>query len=57
MFARDAMAVFRERMKNKGKKLYNDYALKETIAISSEDKDDQEVAKRLRLDPLPIMPL
>ena len=51
MFSRDATATFRERRKIKGKKLYSDYAVEETIAISSEDEDDRELAKRLRSDP------
>ena len=51
MFSRDATAAFRERRKMKGKKLYSDYAVEETIAISSEDEDDLELAKRLRSDP------
>ena len=51
MYSRDATATFRERRKLKGKKLYGDYAIEETIAISSEDEDDMELAKRLRSDP------
>jgi hypothetical protein len=51
MYSRDATEVFRERRKIKGKKLYSDYAVEETIAISSEDEDDMELAKRLRSDP------
>ena len=51
MFSRDATAAFRERRKLKGKKLYTEYAGEETIAISSEDEDDMEFAKRLRSDP------
>ena len=51
MFSRDATAAFRERRKLKGKKLYSDYAVEDTIAISSEDEDDMELAKRLRSDP------
>ena len=51
MFSRDATAAFRERRKLKGKKLYSEYAVEETIAISSEDDDDMELAKRLRSDP------
>ena len=51
MFSRDATAAFRERRSGKGKKLYNEYAPEETIAISSEDDDDRELAKRLRSDP------
>ena len=51
MYSRDATATFRERRRLKGKKLYGDYAVEETIAISSEDEDDMELAKRLRSDP------
>src|SRR5450631_2225946 len=51
MYSRDATATFRERRRLKGKKLYGDYAVEETIAISSEDEDDIELAKRLRSDP------
>ena len=51
MYSRDATATFRERRRLKGKKLYGDYAVEETIAISSEDDDDMELAKRLRSDP------
>ena len=47
MYSRDATAVFREKRLLKGKKLYGDYALEETIAISSEDEDDFELGKRL----------
>ena len=34
----------------KGKKLYDDYTVEETIAISNEDEDDVELAKRLKYD-------
>jgi hypothetical protein len=51
MYSRNATATFREQRKLKGKKLYSDYAMEETIAISSEDEDDMELAKRLRSDP------
>ena len=51
MYSRDATATFRERRRLKGKKLYGDYAVEETIAISSEDDDHMELAKRLRSDP------
>ena len=51
MYSRDTTATFRERRMLKGKKLYGDYAVEETIAISSEDEDDMELAKRLRSDP------
>ena len=51
MYGRDATAAFRERRRGKGKKLYSDYAPDETIAISSEDDDDRDMAKRLRSDP------
>ena len=51
VYSRDATATFRESKRLKGKKLYNDYAVEETIAISSEDEDDMELAKRLRSDP------
>ena len=37
--------------KIKGKKLYGNYTVEETIAISSEDEDDIELAKRLRSNP------
>ena len=47
MYSRDATAVFREKRLLKGKKLYGDYSLEETIAISSEDEDDFELGKRL----------
>ena len=51
MYSRDAIATLRERREIKGKKLYSDYVVEETIAISSEDEDDRELAKRLRSDP------
>jgi len=51
MYSRDATATFRERRKLKGKKLYGDYSVEETIAISSEDEDDFELGKRLREEP------
>ena len=53
MYSKDAIATFRERRRLMGKKLYGDYAVEETITISSEDKDDMELAKRLRSDTLP----
>lgn len=40
----------RKRRKLKGKKLYGNYAVEETIAISSKDKDNIELAKRLTSD-------
>ena len=51
MYSRDATETFRERRKLKGKKLYGDYSVEETIAISSEDEDDFELGKRLREEP------
>ena len=51
MYSRAATAMFRERRRLKRKKLYGDYAVEETIAISSEDDDDIELTKRLRSDP------
>lgn len=48
MFSRDTKAVFRKRRKLKGRKLYSDYVVEETIAISSEDEDDMELTKRPR---------
>ena len=51
MYSRDAMDTFREWQRLKGKNLNGDYAVEETIAISSEDKDDMELTKRLKLDP------
>ena len=51
MYSRDGMATFRERQRLKGKKLNGDYAMEETIAISFEDEDDMELAKRLRSNP------
>ena len=51
MYSRDATAAFRDRRRMKGKKLYSEYAVEETIAISSEDEDNMELAKRLRSDP------
>lgn len=50
MYFCDATATFRERRKLKGKKLYGNYAVDETIAISNEDDDDLDLAKRLRSD-------
>ena len=47
MYSRDATATFREKRLLKGKKLYGDYSMEETIAISSEDEDDFELGKRL----------
>lgn len=51
MVSRDATAAFWERRRLKGKKLYSDYAVEETVAKSSKDEDDMELAKRLRSDP------
>ena len=48
MYSRDATATFRGRRKLKGKKPYSNYAVEKTIAISSEDEDDMDLAKRLR---------
>lgn len=50
MYFKDMHATLREWRRLKGKKLYNDYAVEETIAISSKDKDNIELAKRLKLD-------
>lgn len=51
MLSKDAMDVFRERKKRNAKKFYSDYAPEETIAISNEDEDDLELAKRLSSEP------
>ena len=51
MYSRDATATFREKRLLKGKKLYGDYSMEETIAISSEDEDDFELGKRLVEEP------
>lgn len=40
-------------MRGKGKKLYNNYAPEETMVNSNEDKDDWEMANKLRWDPFP----
>lgn len=45
MFSRDATAAFMERMRLKGKKLYSDYIVEETIAVSSKDEDNMELTK------------
>lgn len=37
--------MFKERRKLRGKKSYSDYAMEETIAISSEDEHNMELAK------------
>lgn len=47
--------MFYERKRSKGKKLYSDYALVDTIAISSKDNDDCDMAKRLRSNALSPM--
>ena len=47
MYSRDATATFCEKTLLKGKKLYGDYSMEETIAISSEDEDDLELGKQL----------
>lgn len=46
----DTTAVFCEK-RGKNKKLYSVYTPKDTIAISSEDNDDQEMVTRLRSNP------
>ena len=51
MYSRDTTATFRDRQRLKGKKLYGNYVVEETITISSEDEDDMKLAKRLRSDP------
>jgi hypothetical protein len=48
MLSEDATDVFWERKKWKAKKFYSDYAFEKTIVISSENKNDWELAKRLR---------
>lgn len=50
MYSKAAIATFTERTRMKGMKLYGDYVIEETIAISNKDKDDMEFAKRLRSD-------
>lgn len=52
MNSRDATATSRERRRLKGKKLYANYAIEETIAISIEDENDMEIAKMLPPSPL-----
>lgn len=52
MYSMDVTATFRERTRLKGKKLYINYSMEETMAISSEDEDNMELAKQLRSDPL-----
>lgn len=47
----DAIAAFQEKRSNKGKKLYNKYSEKDTIAISNKDDDNRMIAKRLKSDP------
>lgn len=51
MYSRDAVALFRAKKLLKGNKLYGDYSKEETIAISSEDKDNFELGKRLVEEP------
>lgn len=51
MFLRDATATFKEGRKMKGRKLFGDYAVEETIAISIEGEGNMELAKRLKSDP------
>jgi hypothetical protein len=40
--SRDATMAFRERRKLKGKKLYSEYAVKETMVVSYKDEDNME---------------
>lgn len=51
MHSRDVITTFREKRTLKGKKLYNQYAHDETIAIISEDEGDVEFTKHLRSNP------
>lgn len=51
MYSRDATTTFREKMMLKDKTLYTIYDQAEAITISSKDKDDVELTKRLRSDP------
>ena len=37
LYSRDMTSTFRERKRLKGKKFYGNYAVEETMAISSED--------------------
>lgn len=48
--SRDATMAFRERRKLKGKKLYSEYAVKETMVVSYKDEDNMELVKRLRYE-------
>lgn len=43
MFSRDATTMFRKCRNLKGEKLYSEYVVDETIAISTENKDDMSL--------------
>ena len=51
MYSRVTTATFKKRKRLKGKKLYGNYAVEETIAMSKKDKDDMKLTKRLWSDP------
>lgn len=52
----DATVAVYEWRRGKGKKLYNDYAPEEAIAISSKGEDDFEMGKRPRSNHPPQQP-
>lgn len=47
IYSNDPTTTFRERKMLKGKKFYGDYAMEETIAISSGDEDDMDLPNDL----------
>jgi hypothetical protein len=51
MYFKAATATFMERKRLKGNKFYGEYAVEETLAISSEDENDMKLAKQYRSDP------
>lgn len=50
MYSNDATATFKEMKMLKRKKIYGNYAIEGTIAISNDDEDNMELAKWLRSD-------
>lgn len=51
IYVQNATIAFRDMKRGKGKKMHSNYAPKETIITSKEDKDDCEMVKHLRSDP------
>ena len=54
IYSSDPTTTFRERKRLKGRKLYGDYAMEETIALSSRDEDHMDLPNGLGQIPPPL---